>query len=422
MAHDSTSPLRRWSVCVAAVLYLAAIAGPAAAQTGSGPELFFDGTIDLAATMGGDGAPEVHELIRGDSPFDPLRFRVFFDVRLHPRVTVFNQFLIDPSISFGLETFLRTYVRVRALEFEQGDLHFQAGTLPTPFGSFGSRSYSDENPLISTPFMYHYFSSLRSDQLPADNADLLAHRGEGLSREFGGFTGGGSTDPNNGMPMIYDACWDTGVAVVGSLWRFEWEAAVTRGTLSAPRIRGTDNNDGQQVALRLGFVPSPSLFLGASFARGPYLDSVTEGGLGPGVEVEDFAQTIYGFDVEYGWRHLQLIGEVAFNRWESPNITDAAGRSADLTSFSWYLEGKYTLSPGLFVAARWDDLDFGKIDDGTGTGTRVPWDHAIDALEVGVGYYFTDLIVGKLIRKEYRTADPGRSPEDFWAAQLSASF
>ena len=115
--------------------------------------------------------------------------------------------------------------------------------------------------------MYHYFTSLRSNQLPADNADLLAHRGEGLSSRFAGFSGGGSPQRFNGLPMIYDPCWDFGVETIGSIWRLEYLVALTQGTLSDPRSRPGDNNDGKQLAVHLGFVPlvlsgrnSPSVY------------------------------------------------------------------------------------------------------------------------------------------------------------------
>ena len=59
---------------------------------------------------------------------------------------------------------------------------------------------------------------------------------------------------------------------MGSAWRLEYSLAVTQGTLSDPRSNATDNNDGRQVAGRLGFVPFAGLLVQGSYAQGPYLD------------------------------------------------------------------------------------------------------------------------------------------------------
>lgn len=395
--------------------------GTAAAQTAPGPKAFLSGTLDLAYPFADGGAPSVNRLIRGDSPFDNVRLRLFGDVVMNPRWTVFNQILIDPSSREGVQTFLRSYVRFDALKKEKADLSLQAGIVPTPFGAYSPRAYSEKNPLISDPLMYHYFSSLRSNQLPANNADLLKHRGQGQAADFTGFAGGGSTIRFNGLPMIYDTCWDMGLQAVGSAGRLEYVFGVAQGTLSTPRIFGGDNNDGKQVSGRLAFVPLPGLVLGASYARGAYLDSALEANLQRGTDVDDFNQQIYGLDLEFGIRHLAVYAELARNRWEHPNISDGHGGREDLETLGWYVEGRYALLPGFFAAVRYDRIDFGEIDDGTGRGVRVSWDYDVDLWEYGLGYYLTDRIIAKLVRQDYKTAgEPKR--EHFFAVQVSASF
>ena len=179
--------------------------------------------------------------------------------------------------------------------------------------------------------MRDYFSSLRSNQLPADNADLLSQRGNGLFQEFGGFQGGGARRGFNGLPIIYDACWDVGVQAVGSFSRL--------------------------------------------------------------------------------------------NTWETPNIKTSDGLPSDLANWSWYVQGKYQfLRPGLFAALRYDTLGFKKIDDGSGSGTQVPWDYGVRSWELGLGYYITDQVIAKVVHQLYRTNDPGRAWRPLWGVQLSTSF
>ena len=387
-----------------------------------GSKVFFNGTLDLATAFGNEGVPQFHEFIRGDSPFDPVRLRLFGDVAFNRRLTLFNQFLIDPDIRFAPKSFLRSYLRLNIFETQDADLSIQAGKIPTVFGNLGNRAYSPENPLISVPLVYHYFSSLRGNQLPANNLDLLQERGNGLSREFGGFEGGGAHRGFNGMPIIYDTCWDVGVQVIGSVSRLEYSVAVTQGTLSGPRALVLDDNRGKQLALRLKHVFSAELSVGGSFARGPYLNSVVQPALVEAQQVEDFNQRVYGIDVEYGVGHLSVVAEFMSNLWQTPNITDVQGNRTDLTNWSGYVEGKYVLRPGLFAALRYDTLGFGKIDDGSGFGKRVPWDYGVRSWEIGLGYYLTDQVIGKIVQQVHKIDEPGASWEPFWAVQLSTSF
>ena len=399
------------------------IASPSFGSAETHRAVFVNGTLELATTFEEGGGPDINRMLRGDSPFDNLRLRLFGDVVLNDRFVLFNDFLIDPSILFDFPSFLRTYIRYTAFASEKGDLNFQAGKIPTPFGTFGARSYPDKNPVIGSPLMYHYFTSLRFNQIPANNADLILHRGEGTAGSFSGFKGGGASQLFNGMPVIYDSCWDFGLEAIGSIWRFEYTLAATEGTLSSPQTKGGDKNEGNQVAAHVGAVPFTGLLLGVSYARGPYLDSILGDTLrAKGKDVEDFHQEVWGIDAEYSVRHLKVTGEFAKNKWETPNIIDAGGRKSDLKNYGWYLEGKYTFSPGFFGAVRYGGLAFGKIDDGTGTGNKVGWDFDVRRWEFGLGYLFSEGVIGKAIWQENSIGRAGGPNRDFFAVQISALF
>jgi hypothetical protein len=408
----------------ATVLLIALALIPAVGEAQTDRAVFVNGRLDLATAFGKDGAPGVNQLVRGDSPFDNIRLHLFADAVVHPRLFLFNQFLMDPSLRFGFESFLRSYLRYTVFKTARADLNVQAGKIPTPFGTFGARSYPDKSPLVGIPLMYHYFSSLRANQLPADNRDLLNHRGQGQADSLlTPFKGGGSTQRISGLPMIYDAGWDFGVEIVGSLWRMEYLVGVTQGTVGAPRFKGGDNNDGKQVVARVGFIPCTGLMIGVSYAQGPYLDAAVGDSIrARGAKVEDFRQKIVGMDAEYSIRRLKILGEFAVNRWETPNIRDGQGRRVDLPSYSGYIEGKYTFYPGLYGAIRYDRLTFGEIDDGTGTGGRKAWDYGIRVWEVGAGYHLTDGVIGKAVWQRYKSDRPGGSDEHFGAMQLVVSF
>ena len=173
--------------------------------------------------------------------------------------------------------------------------------------------------------------------------------------------------------------------------------------------------------MRLAMVPTVGLLVGVSFARGPYLSSAVTGPLAQqGANVEDYDQVIFGIDMEYSAGHWHLIGELALNSWETPNVLDGSGRPIDLETTSWYLEGKYKLRPGLYVASRYSDQRYGKIDDGTGNGGELSWDLDVARWESGLGYAVTDGATAKVVWQ--RLALDTLDAESMIALQLTTSF
>ncbi len=387
----------------------------------AGPSVFPGATVDFLLSAADSDALDDNRQRRGDSPFNHVRLSLAADIAVNDHLTVFNRTFLDPSSSASIGSFLRSYLRYNVIAGEKGHLNLEIGKIPTPFGHFTQRAYSDKNPLIGYPLMYHYASSLRSNQLPSDNADLLAHRGQGFPGRFTGYGGGGSPASFRGLPMIYDSCWDFGGGIVGSAWRLEYSLAVTQGTLSDPRSGASDNNDGRQVAGRLGFVPFAGLFVQGSYAQGPYLDRSVAPHLN-GVGVEDFDQKITGLAMEYGIRHLSLTSEIAFNSWESPNIVDAGGGVQDLSVIGFYAEATYKLAPGLLAAGRYSGLRYDEIDDGTGSGSVQSWDYDVDRIELGLGYRASDAVIYKLVAQLNDSGRPSSSDENIVAAQLTIVF
>ena len=371
----------------------------------------------MTLTEGDEGAREGNSFRRGDNSLDHVRFTAFGDVVFNHRFSLLNQIILDPAARAGLNTYLRTYARYTLVSNPSAHLHLQVGRLPTGFGAFAPRAYADRNLLMGLPLFYTYFTSLRSNQLPADNDDLLRHRGSGLSTRFTGYRD--STAPNfNGLPLIYDACWDFGVQAVGSVWRFEYLVGITQGTLSDPRTNPTDNNDGKQLLGRLAFVPHVGIVVGASFARGPYLDERVAPQIeNTGADLEDFEQIIYGLDLEYGIRHFRVVAELASNTWEAVTLHTGP---VDLKTLSWYVEASYKLRAGLTAAARYGRLDFGKIV--SGIGRRTDWEFDVGRSELGLRYRFTGGVLGKAVWQRHVVDQPGGRNLDLAALQLVVSF
>jgi hypothetical protein len=117
-----------------------------------------------------------------------------------------------------------------------------AGKMPWIIGTYGPRTYSDRKPLIGTPLIYQYHTTLRYDAIPPNADALLAVAGRGQY----GVQYGGATSKFRGMPVIYDFCWDAGLAVTGSQSGLEYAVGMING---APgwMVPSQDNNNGKSV-------------------------------------------------------------------------------------------------------------------------------------------------------------------------------
>ena len=269
------------------------------------------------------------------------------------------------------------YARVRPWVNRPFDV--QVGRIPPVFGTFARRSYGADNPLIGFPLAYQYLTSLRPDAVPATADDLLFMRGRGWRASYPV----GNPVPAPGVPVVSAYRWDTGVEARYGAERFEAAVSVTSGTLSNPRV--DDDNDGRQLAARVAWHPVVGLTLGASGARGAFVDRAIvdayEAALGP----HDYVQEAIGVDGEYSRGYWIVRGEAVFSRWTLPKI-NAPFIDRPVGARTGYVEGRYRFGPRLFAAVRVDALSFTKL-----TGQRLfdgqptEWDAPVSRIEAGGG-------------------------------------
>jgi len=272
------------------------------------------------------------------------------------------------------------------------------GKLPLTIGRFAERVYSDKNPLIGTPMMYGY----RTD-LPKNQQSIL------IDQPASYFPRTTAT----GLPVAYEACWDTGIEQYGA-WRwFDYAIAVTKGVLADPR--GAAKNDGVQWLARFGVRPDVSLNIGLNLGIGPYLVSVPQAVMDQQHKsVEDYHQKLWGFDLEYSRGSVTIFGEVARNTW------DVLFEPGEMGVTTWYLEGKWKFAPAWYLAVRTGQMRFDK--ETFGANTSQPWDYNVTRIEGGIGYHFTRNITGKMVEQVNRFPDRLSQNIATTACQLSISF
>jgi hypothetical protein len=303
---------------------------------------------------------------------------------------------------------------VRVRPWLNRSFELQAGRIPPAFGGFLRRSYGRDNPLIGYPLAYQYLTTLRADALPRHADDLLERRGTGW---YTGYNVG-SAGWTHGVPLISAFRYDTGVLgrYASASNRVELLGSVTTGTLSRPRVR--DDNGSPQVAGRVVLRPLTGLVAGLSAARGAFLANDVTYALSEGGGASEYAQRTLGADVEYSRGYAVVRAEWVHASWrlpalEEPALTDALGAG------SLSVEGRYTLAPGFYVAARADRLWFSTV---SGTYGSAPWDADVSRLEAGAGY---SLIRNVIIKGsyQYNRRDGGRVRRaHYGAAQLVLWF
>ncbi len=367
----------------------------------------------------------------------PLRFNdgdltfvnfwtVLAEAQVNERLSVFAE-IQTSRLTFNLYALTAVY-RLTPNEA----LQVEAGKFLAPFGNFLPRRYASENPLVENPLAYSYRTALSASLLPGTNAQLLAARGQGFALHYDDHPFlRKQTDlqapsdhiptPEVGIRVISRDVYLTGVQISGAHAKFGYALAITNGALSNPI--DVNNSNSVQVLARLRSTPVVGLDLGASFASAPYLNKtdVSNALNAAGLSVESFRQSVLGVDLAYSRGYASLFAELLYNRWESPFLPE------NLDLLGGYVEGKYSLSPRVFLAGRWSFLKFSEIADagdldGDGRATE-SWDYDVNTIEAGLGYRLNRHAIFKTVYELNRTfAAPGGDPSDDMIALQAVVF
>jgi hypothetical protein len=388
--------------CAAALL----LAREASAQAlPSEPLTFGSGRVVVSGDAAVSVAPEDEGFFNysdyEQTTLRQVRFGMAASVRLSDRVSVLGELRAE---NFEYVTPFALYARIRPLPNRRFDV--QLGRIPPTFGSFSRRTYGHDNPLVGSPIAYQYLTSLRPDSVPANLDELVRMRGRGWLSSFSV----GDPNAHRGVPLASAFTWDTGVQASGGWNMVTAAVSVTNGTASNPLV--SDDNSGKQLSFRTTVTPTIGLAVGASYARGEFLDRRVRALLS-NPDAHDFDQRAAEVDVEYSRAHWLARAEVMRSEWTLPIGT--AGTAMPLRALATTLEGRYTLAPGWYAAARLEHLGFSEIITPTQT---TEWEAPVTRTEVGVGYYVQRNLIAKM-SLQFNRRDGGRvARSQLLAAQL----
>lgn len=361
--------------------------------------LLFGGEVSAAFSKHDIGY--FNQLDYASSTLRLLRASLLLELRASERFSLLAEV---QSFNFDRVAVYSLYARVRP--FEDRSLWIRFGRVPPVFGAFPQRIYDDANPLIGYPLAYQYPTSVRADAGPASLDELRTMRGRGAKTTYRL----GSPELAVGLPFVNPLRRDVGVSVSLGSEPLALDAAVTQGTPSNPRL--DDDNPGKGLVARLRFKPSAALVLGASAARGRYDSQELTGELGRDRAEDGAHQTLFGADVEYAAGHWILRGEAIWNRFRSPTL----GLALDGTA--GFVEARFKVMPGLYLAGRAERMSFGEVGDEGGFA----WEAPVSRLELGLGYRWHRQLLTKLALQHNRR-DGGRvSVDTFVAVQAVVWF
>jgi len=369
---------------------------PAAPQAlPAGPVALADGRFVLGADLAATAAPEDPGFFNYSdyehSTLRQLRLGLTASFEATSHLTFLGELR---SENFSEVEAFALFARIRPWRTRRFDI--QVGRIPPTFGSFTRRAYGHQNPLIGYPLAYQYLTSLRPDAVPANAEELLRMRGRGWLSSFGI----GDQTPARGLPLVTVFSWDTGVQI-NTGWRgLDVTASITNGSASNPRVG--DDNDGKQVAARLSAQPRAGLAIGASFARGAFVDRrVLHAGIIPADS--STVQQALGLDVEVARDRWLARTDVVLSEWTLP-VVGSPAITKPLQALAMSLEGRYTFLPGVYAAARAEHLTFSRLAP---PARPVPWEAAVTRIEIGGGYYIQRNVVAR-VSLQMNRRDGGR--------------
>jgi len=335
------------------------------------------GRLVLEAFFFGDEAPGVHvedvairdgDYDRGNWPHSPEaagRLQLFLEGRYRDWL----EYLVEGRLDFT------TYgdhgdvgARFEEYWFRAGvpAARLQAGRFSPPLGNFIPRHDPSKNPLTTWPLPYDLPTAYTN---LGNTASSLV-----MTRDY--------ADVKDWFVPVWREVYGTGVQLLGESGAFTYAVALSNsapGTLPEKWDVESGDYDPPNLYLRGSVGLDISTRLGASWSRGPY-EKEDAVGLPPGRDPGDFSQTLAGLDLEFASGDFDLFAEIFWTEFEAPHVND-------LGLWSYYVEGKYTLLPGLFAAARFAQMRFGDVRDPAGESHR--WDRDTTRWELGGGYFFT---------------------------------
>jgi hypothetical protein len=256
--------------------------------------------------------------------------------------------------------------------FDDQRLNFQAGKFPTVFGAWPGQHDFFDDPFMIAPLPYSQIIGIQTRNPAALSPAAISARAAGLAPPVSALA------KDQWASILWGPDYATGASVFGASERFDYALEIKNSALSAHPDTWPDLDfNHPTLTTRIGYRPDAAWSFGVSASRGPYLEEQATPLLPAGTDRGDLEQTSVGLDARWAHHNWIISGEFVFSEFE----TLAAG---DLRTAACYLQARWKVRPGIWLAARYGQLF---ANDATGAGgSDVSWQPDVRRAELAAGW------------------------------------
>lgn len=205
-----------------------------------------------------------------------------------------------------------------------------------------------------------------------------------------------SQNPLIGQPYLYTRGYPWGAKLAGAVGWFDYQLAWIDPSDNDSEYQAIEPDSAFRAALGAGVTPFTGLRLGLSWTEGPYLAGDIADKLPQGSHWRDYDQRVLGLDLQFSRGYLEFNGQWFRTENELPY------GDSDPDSSSYYLELKYTWSPRLFSAVRYQNVEASYVDYSYYRRWYAETEN-FSLLEIGLGYRFSrDLLFKAVYETDHR--------------------
>jgi len=269
----------------------------------------------------------------------------------------------SPDGDFRLDNLVLRY-----RPFGNNSLNFQLGKFATTVGNWVPEY--DDNPFLLAPLPYASITGANSQNIDQLSAAQIENRTNRSTPTI-------HNTPQDWSAIIWGPAYAQGAAVFGSINKLDYGLEIKNAAIgSAPDERRFGEGDFNDpiISGRFGYRQDASLAYGLSFSRGPFVDS--DAILSSGVDRNDLIQTLIGVDVRWAHRNWILSGEAFFSHFQRPD--------EDFKVFSYYLQARYKIAPGVWLAGRFGQTLSNEVP--IPSGGQAPWSPDLLRGELALGW------------------------------------
>ena len=177
---------------------------------------------------------------------------------------------------------------------------------------------------------------------------ILLPIGEFAARRFS------NTNPLIGAPDAYPVEYPWGAIATGRVGPIDYRGGIS--SLPAVNTRYSPEPDHHiRPVGGLGLNLGPAFRIGADATHGPYLSREIQSQLPSGRAWDDYRQTVVSTDLRFSHGYVEARAEAAWSSYDVPTATKP------LHGLGWYGELRGTVSPRLFIAARFEHYRYAFI-------------------------------------------------------------